>query len=159
MELVAHQDLLHGQNNRCNHCKYEFQDELFRYSVEDDGVASDKYIALPGEVVNFPVYRRPELDHIVPVILGGDGEQNWQILCASCNRGKSDLLTYFGGFHQSGAGRMTDLFEMTSGKRFAIIAESPHPTPPERGDGKFHRIFKLDSHGFLNRENLIARYA
>lgn len=158
LELQSHRHLLDVQAGRCNHCRYEFNAELYHYLAEEEGVAADSYEPRPGEVYFPPVYRRPELDHIVPVLLGGDNNDNWQILCASCNRGKSDLLVYFGGFQQTGAGRMSDLFAMSTGKRFAVISETPSQVSTHSGDGKFFRVFRANPDGFLNRENLVARY-
>lgn len=159
LELQSHRALLSAQSGRCNHCLYEFRSEFYCYAAEEDGVVSDAVTTLPGETPLNPMYRRPELDHVVPVLLGGDGEENWQILCASCNRGKSDLLTYFGTFQQSGTGRMHDLFEMSSGKRFAVLSEADRSVAHHPGDGKHLRVFKINEDGYLNRENLCARYA
>jgi 5-methylcytosine-specific restriction endonuclease McrA len=41
---------------------------------------------------------RPQVDHIVPVALGGKSElRNYQLLCAECNLGKGKLLTWLMG--------------------------------------------------------------
>lgn len=157
LERVAHQELLASQDGRCNHCRYEFASEPWRYAEEFDDVPSEPYDAHEGEVVADNVYRRPELDHVVPVILGGDSDENWQILCATCNRGKRDLLVYFGGFYQIGAGRMNELVGLSAGKRFAVIADARDPAVVS-GDGKFFRVFRRDPQGFTNRENLVAKY-
>lgn len=158
--LEEHLALLEEQYNRCNHCLFEFTDEYYRYEAEDDVVVASDSPSIDGEVCLSITHRRPELDHIVPLVLGGDSRENWQVLCASCNRGKSDLVSYFFGISGTRSGRMNDLFELTSGKRYAVIAEAKgrHEVTPSLGDKKCYRLFRVKEDAFLNAENLIARY-
>jgi hypothetical protein len=157
LELISHSELLARQSGRCNHCKFEFNSDYYRYAAEEDGVAADAYEKIDGEVTLERTYRSPELDHIIPFVLGGDDETNWQILCAACNRGKSDLLTYFAGHHSAAAGRTSDLFSFNAAKRYAVVAEG-EVAALIPGDGRFFRIFKRNADGFLNAENLHAEY-
>lgn len=160
LELQAHRRLLDQQKNRCNHCLYEFGLDLYRYSVEEDDIPAEPYTAAPGELAPATVFRKPELDHIIPVLLGGDSEKNWQILCRSCNAGKSDLLSYFFNYTSRRYGRAADLLEVTAGKRYAVIADArgAETAIAAPGDGRFYRLFKRKEAGFCNAENLVARY-
>lgn len=161
LERVAHRELYDHQRERCNHCRYEFDSDHYLYAAEEEDVVTTKYFPVLGEVALDRTYRRPELDHIVPVMLGGDSPQNWQILCRSCNSGKSDQISYMFSLTGQSYNRLAHLFELTSGKRYAVIAEAiakglPVTAP---GDGQFYRIFKLQENGLANPENLTARYA
>jgi hypothetical protein len=159
LENSIQASLFDEQNKRCNHCLYEFKDELYWYSFEEDGYSLGES-TLPGELVLDRTFRRPELDHIIPYILGGDSEANWQILCKSCNLGKSDQISYLSSIMGSSSTRAKSIFEFTPGKRYAAIAEikdkfCPAPTP---FDGKHFRVFKKLSSGLTNPENLRADY-
>lgn len=158
LELIAHRTLLIQQGGRCNHCLYQFAASDHFYSVEDDGVPSGSSEAMDGELVLLQMFRRPELDHIVPVILGGDGEENWQILCRSCNAGKSDQISYMSLMHGQVNNRVGHLFSLTAGKRYAVIAEATRDEKPVTGDGRHFRIFRKDETGLANPENLRALY-
>lgn len=160
LDLIAHQQIFERQNGRCNHCQYEFKGDLYSYAVEEDAVVATRYNPLPGEIALEKTFRRPELDHIVPLILGGDSPQNWQILCKSCNLGKSDQITYIFSLAGQNYNRVEHLFGLTAGKRYAVIAESIFSgvLPTEPLDGKWYRIFKKDKLGLSNPENLVAHY-
>lgn len=161
LDTITHKRLLLAQNGRCNHCLYEFGSDHYIYAAEDDGVLSRPYAPKIGEVHLEHTYRKPELDHIIPLVLGGDSEENWQILCKSCNAGKSDQFSYIFLLSGHASNRLSHLFELTAGKRYAIIAEtiakgeSPNICP---GDGGFYRVFKVCEQGMANPENLLARY-
>lgn len=159
LDTVRHRILLESQSGRCNHCLYEFGDDYYRFTIEEEGVVASPYVAVEGEVVLSPLYRRPELDHIIPLVFGGDSESNWQILCATCNRGKSDQISYFFGLAVPSSNRVSDLEDLTAGKRYAVIAEtrSGGTAAVSEGDGAFYRIFRKDPAGYLNVDNLVAR--
>lgn len=160
LDQIRHQGILVRQSGRCNHCLYEFGPDLYRYAGEEDGISVTEYRPIQGEIALSQTYRKPELDHIIPLVFGGDQEENWQILCATCNRGKSDQVSYFFNVNSLNSNRLADLYSLTSGKRYATIAEARGVTPPEisAGDGRFYRIHKRDFSGLLNIENLVARY-
>jgi hypothetical protein len=160
LELESHRELLCCQQNRCNHCLYEFGLEMYRYAVEEDDVPAEPYISMADEVVLSTIFRKPELDHIIPILLGGDGGANWQILCRSCNAGKSDLLSYFFNYSSRRHSRPSDLFELSAGKRYAVIGEARanEVVATTEHDGRWYRVFRRNNAGFCNAENLIARY-
>jgi hypothetical protein len=160
LSLTEHRDLLESQRHRCAHCLYEFKSVDYYYAVEDDDIVSGVDEVMDGEIGLYRTFRSPQLDHIIPFILGGDGEENWQILCKSCNTGKSDHYGYLSGIHSGRSGRFTHLLELTAGKRYAAISEA-HPLGRRNivsGDGMYFRIFKIDECGLLNPENIVARY-
>jgi hypothetical protein len=160
LDLVAHQELLAEQGGRCSHCRFEFEAELYVYAAEDEGVLSSRYVPLQDELTLQKTFRKPELDHIVPVVLGGDSRENWQILCRSCNSGKSDQISYLFALAGHNANRVTHLHSLSSAKRYAVIAEAigKGNTLESTGDGKFYRVFKVSPDGLANVENLVARY-
>ena len=160
LKSTKHASIFKNQANRCNHCLYEFGTELYRYYAEDDeGVVSTHYEPKDDELILNKTFRRPELDHIVPLILGGDNHENWQILCKSCNLGKSDMINYMSSYSAHHANRYSQLIDLTPGKRYSIIAESRQwIVSPIPGDNKFFRIFKLKDSGLIGSDNLMARY-
>src|SRR5262249_36309038 len=95
LDLRTHSSLLSGQDGRCALCNYEFlADDLF-FETEVDFPDISKLRKPMNEEVGLASYfRRPQLDHIIPVLIGGDSKDNWQILCASCNQGKGDALAW-----------------------------------------------------------------
>jgi len=158
--LIKHQDLFESQDFRCNHCKYKFTDELYRYDAEDDGVAIEFDPNLPNEISLERLYRKPELDHILPLILGGDGESNWQILCKSCNLGKSDLVNHMFSYSSNEAYRFGMVSQLTTGKRFALIAEAilKQEHLDLKDETKFFRIFREAEQSGISIDNLYAKY-
>lgn len=157
LELGAHQDLLRAQGYRCNHCLYEFKAEEYFYSSEDEGIPAESESHLVEEISLRKTFRRPELDHIIPIIFGGDNPENWQILCKSCNLGKSDQLGYLSSVMSNASNRMGYLTELTPGKRYAAIAEFDRQKLLIE-EGKYLRVFRIEPMGFLNPENLQARF-
>lgn len=157
---ARHSSLLRAQRGRCNHCLYEFRSDYYRYDSEEDGVPSESYSKREGEL-SINLYRRPELDHIIPLIFGGDQPENWQILCASCNRGKSDHLSSPFGLNTNKSLRLHDLRELTLGKRYSVIADRRREENVDQlpEDGFSYRIYKRDSRGLLNSDNLYAKYS
>lgn len=157
---VRHKDLLEKQHRRCNHCLYEFSHDLYRYDGEDDDFPTEAYIPNDDEVTVEKLFRRPQLDHVIPLMLGGDEPENWQILCGSCNQGKSDFISASFGLSTNRSLRIEDLFKLSLAKRYSVISEqrrlgSVECTPR---DQLFYRIYRVDNHGLLNAENLVAKY-
>lgn len=157
-ELMTHRELLVEQQGRCAHCLYEFKADNYFYAPEEDGISVVHEMPLDGEITLSRTLRKPELDHIIPLILGGDNPDNWQILCKSCNAGKSDQVSYLTGVMGSSQNRVGHLLHLTTAKRYAVLVDAPDAIDLRSGDGKYMRIFKKDEAGFANPENLIAKY-
>ena len=157
--LITHRRLLDDQRGRWNHCLYEFGATDHFYAIEDDGLPAESDALVDGELALSQTFRRPELDHIIPVILGGDGESNWQILCRSCNAGKSDQISYMSAMLGQSYNRLGHLYQLTAGKRYAIIAEASVEFETPKGDGRHFRVFKKEYSGLANPENLHAVYS
>jgi len=163
LDNKLHLDLFKYQHKRCAICSYEFDLDQYRFSIEDDGIEAFPYFKQDNELCLSQTFRQPELDHIIPYVLGGDMPDNWQILCKSCNLGKSDYINYMSVFANQSSNRLSDLESLTYGKRYAVIASnglfgdaiSDHIFP---GDGKFFRIFKKSEEGFLTSMNLDSKY-
>jgi hypothetical protein len=159
LSSTKHQLIFNRQNGRCNHCLFEFGNNLSKYYSEDEGVIAVPYISVKDEIVLDKTYRQPELDHIVPLVLGGDGPDNWQILCKTCNAGKSDLVNYMYIYASQSSNRYSQLIELSSGKRYSIISEYRiEDTDVAESDGSFYRIFKRDDNGLYSPDNLYAKY-
>jgi hypothetical protein len=156
-----HTDLLESQSWRCGLCLYKFESELNLYAVEDDEVVIDRTVPVVDEIRLDPTYRRPELDHIIPHLLGGDGLDNWQVLCRSCNQGKSDAITGLARHFQFASFRTSDFVDFRAGKRYAVLAEywssGPVIDTTELAADKYLRIFRRHNQGMYNLENLEAR--
>ena len=112
-------------------------------------------------VLHHATFRTPELDHIIPYVLGGDSSNNWQILCKSCNIGKSDYINYMYAFSSQSTHRLSDLESLTYGKRYAVIASTSQKLDSSSiqiSDGRYYRIFKNNDDGFLDSMNLKSEY-
>lgn len=99
LESAFHKGLLKRQHGRCACCGYRFLDDDL-YSDEDPeespmSTASDSRASIDRSPERFK--RQANLDHRYPVYLAGTTQSNQQILCATCNAGKSDRLAGFEG--------------------------------------------------------------
>ncbi len=161
LTLTEHSPLLSAQHGRCNICLYKFRNDLDFYAPEEDELAIAAEEPAPNEIALFPLYRTPELDHIIPVILGGDSSSNWQILCRSCNRGKGASLGAHLRGDQFAFSRLDELTSMTAAKRYAVIAAARRHTDQSscEHDSEHLRVFKLDASGLLVMHNLFAKVA
>lgn len=159
LELKSHQDLFHAQSGRCNHCLFEFFSDSAIYAAEDDGIPVAEGLPVAGELTLARTFRRPELDHIIPLILGGDSPENWQILCKSCNIGKSDHVAHSFTMGSRSYSRVEHLLDLTPGKRYSVIAQADPEfrSLVKPGDDLALRVFRRDDWGLNNPENLIAR--
>ena len=163
LESILHSELFNSQNKRCALCAYEFELNQYRFSLEDEGVESFPYDKFENEICLEKTLRTPELDHIIPYVLGGESPENWQILCKSCNLGKSDYINYMYAFSTQTSQRLSDLQTLTYGKRYAVIASTglkqvEFNSSMSHGDNKFFRIFKNKNEGFLDSTNLKSQY-
>jgi hypothetical protein len=158
-----HLELFHSQHKRCSLCAYEFEINQHKFSLEEEGLESFPYSKVEEEICLEKTLRTPELDHIIPYVLGGDMQDNWQILCKSCNLGKSDYLNYMYAFSNQSSQRLSDLDNLSYAKRYAVIASNTTSANDLKniispGDKKYFRIFKNNNFGFLDGINLSARY-
>jgi 5-methylcytosine-specific restriction endonuclease McrA len=161
LDHYEHKRIFEDQLGKCAHCGYQFLDDLSMYAPEEDGYVVTRETSAPKEITLERTFRRPELDHIIPVILGGDSYNNYQILCKSCNVGKSDHLTYLSAITGPTYGRLGHLFDMTAAKRYGVIAreKSKNIVSMTRGDNKQFRVFRIKENYHLNPENLRAEYS
>jgi len=161
LDNSSHLELFNIQNKRCALCAYEFEINLHRFELEEDGMEAFPYNKLENEIVLQTTFRKPELDHIIPYVLGGDSSDNWQILCKSCNIGKSDYINYMYAFSSQSSHRLSDLESLTYGKRYAVIASTGLKqacSSIQISDSKYYRIFKNNDDGFLDSMNLKSEY-
>lgn len=109
---ATHLALLRDQKERCACCGYKF--EKGDLEPEDESGIFSRRPAVSVPVNQFDrspkrMYRAAVLDHIIPIYLGGDREDNWQILCKTCNSGKSDMIFGFESRAWFGSARKEDL--------------------------------------------------
>ncbi|MBW4504760.1 MAG: HNH endonuclease [Scytonema hyalinum WJT4-NPBG1] len=154
-------EILKEQNWRCAHCLFPFEEDLDLYASEEDSVVIDNSSKKEDEVRLDITYRKPELDHIIPHLLGGDDPANWQILCRSCNAGKSDAISGLSRHFSHISVRTSDLSEFNPAKRFAVIADyrSAIQNLPILKTNEFLRVFLKNPMGFMNIENLYCKPA
>ena len=162
LDNSQHLELFKIQNKRCALCAYEFEINHHRFELEEDGMEAFPYNKLENEIVlHHATFRTPELDHIIPYVLGGDSSNNWQILCKSCNIGKSDYINYMYAFSSQSTHRLSDLESLTYGNRYAVIASTSQKLDSSSiqiSDGRYYRIFKNNDDGFLDSMNLKSEY-
>jgi len=123
-------------------------------------MAGEEYMPLEGEVYLNETYRKPELDHIIPYILGGDGDENLQILCRSCNCGKGESLSSFFRDNGLGLARINTKFSLTPAMRYIVIANLRREIPLEEcvESQRQIRVFKKNQNGLCLIDNLVARF-
>jgi 5-methylcytosine-specific restriction endonuclease McrA len=158
LSLSTHSSILRRQSYRCTSCGYLF----LSGDLEPDPSAND----LPR--VDSPLNqrdrspkrlnRRAVLDHILPVYLAEDTEQNWQVLCATCNRGKSDSIVGFEGRAWFGGARIDDLSRVTSTLFYMVLRNGQVCSICARGVRQVElRIARRDAGGADLYSNLHAR--
>ena len=163
----VHKRLLREQQGRCGVCLYTFREDVDYYAYEDDSVLFlENHTPVKDELVLGKYYRRPELDHIIPYLFGGDRKSNWQILCRSCNSGKSNWLTF--GFSASSIGRigLEKVTKLSPATRYIVLSRDYDKvrrrlkeSPGEMSqDGKEVRVFGRDADLLDSVDNLEARY-
>jgi 5-methylcytosine-specific restriction endonuclease McrA len=151
----SHQTLLRKQGRMCAVCRYQFTAEDEFYALDDDDeVYVTHHTPMPGEIVLSKYYRRPVLDHIIPHFLGGDRQENWQILCQSCNLGKGESLSWIARRGWMPSNRVGDLFTLSSGLRYAILADYLSTKTDDKTNEI--RIFRCDESHLICYDNLKA---
>jgi 5-methylcytosine-specific restriction endonuclease McrA len=161
-ERSDHVKLLENQYGRCAVCGFLFPEFFrdFRYDLEDDFINEFKHVARESEVALPSYFRQPELDHIIPFFLGGDGPENWQILCKSCNLGKGESLSWMSRRGWMPTLRVSELTTLSASLRFGCLAQNEatfldHHVP----DTSFQwRLFKKRNNGLITGSNLEARF-
>lgn len=160
LSTLSHRCLLADQAGRCRLCRYRFPKHVREVIVaEDFEDAEEQYLPAPGELALSRYFRKPALDHILPVFIGGDDVENWQILCTTCNLGKGEALSWLFRRGWLPPARMSDALTMTPAMRFAGLAVATDLPPPEDcDDGKVLRLFKKDDRRLLLADNLRVEY-
>jgi hypothetical protein len=121
MDRVTHRKILKRQSSRCASCGYLFREEDLDSTYSSDDTEESESEFLPRLRNPKKYSRKAVLDHIYPIYLGGDCESNWQILCRTCNSGKSDLVLGFEGRGWFGAARLRDLTQVTAQLFYMVL--------------------------------------
>ena len=160
LDKAAHQRLLVEQDGCCALCRYRFQDHELEYADGDEELFEGPREALPTEVLIQHYRRRPVLDHIIPHFLGGDGPENWQILCQSCNSGKGEGLAWIMRRGLLPPARPTDALTVTASLRHAVLSDyhatSNVRTLASHATGEL-RLFRRDMTRLPVFDNLFVR--
>lgn len=148
--------ILAAQGGRCAICRYHFLEGELENADDDDEIFTGSREAKPDEVALGQYQRRPVLDHIVPYFLGGDGPENWQILCHSCNTGKGEGLAWILRRGLLPPGRPSDALKLTPSLRHAVLANY-HAGEPDLHNGGELRLYRRDQGRLPVFDNLIVR--
>lgn len=157
IDSPRHREILSDQNYRCNLCLYKFSDTLDLYYDEGLGCS---HFPRTDEVCLETYHRRPEIDHIVPITIGGNGDSNLQVLCKACNLGKSDWISSVFVMPSAGRGRAFRYRAvLTHQMRFAVLARARSQLPFSVSFHDAHelRIFKRNTQLAIAETNLVAR--
>jgi 5-methylcytosine-specific restriction endonuclease McrA len=170
-EYASHRAILIAQSWRCKCCGYMFKPtDLFRDFAEDlaDGAEEPTGSACGNETIDSPfgpfdrsppkIRRQAQLDHVFPVYLAGDNENNWQVLCRCCNAGKSDLVLGFENRAWFGRARLEDLVGTTTRVFYMVIRRDGKCSVCGRGPSQVElRIGRRDPNGADLYTNLVTR--
>lgn len=155
-----HIDMFNRQQTACALCLYKFPQGPDIYIDEGDVTYyKEDYVPVENEVYLENYYRKPVLDHVIPFFLGGDGQENWQILCHSCNAGKGESLSWIYRRGWMPPSRIADARTLSPSMRYACLANSHNqskPLAPE--DGKTLRIFKINDKKLIFLDNLEIKH-
>jgi len=158
LENPIHKEILNKQNHSCAVCFFRFPN-LESLALDDPDLSlEDHYLAKTNEIVLNKYYRKPQLDHIIPFYLGGDGKENWQILCQTCNAGKSDSIAWLSRKTWMPPLRISDALELTPSLRYSILASyRMDNTNVKNTQNGILRIFKKNAQKLVFFENLLVR--
>jgi len=153
-----HDSLLKEQNGRCSLCFYEFKNTDIDFSLENNSELLCDNTKFGKNDLSIPnMSRRPELDHIIPHFLGGDKPCNWQILCQTCNQGKSSSLMWIFRPGWAGLSRISDGLDITHSMRYMVLARDLrclHPYCTHQHGSKELRIRKINPDKLIYTENV-----
>jgi hypothetical protein len=90
-----HVGLLRAQAGRCGSCGYRFLSGDLEPDPSSGELPAVGRPVGPRDKSPRRLARRAVIDHVFPVYLAGDSSRNWQVLCTTCNQGKSDMLLGF----------------------------------------------------------------
>lgn len=153
LSSTVHVRLFDSQSRRCAICRYRFAPSDIDMYEEADFHLSQPHVPLRSdELVLDTIMRNPVLDHILPVFLGGDGEQNWQILCGSCNAGKGDCWSAIARAGLLPPTRVREALHLKPSLRYAVLAT----TPRSEGASDEFAIVKRARSGLVVYSNLCA---
>lgn len=159
LENPKHAHILAEQCGRCAVCGYKFSTVAQWQLEEPNYLMQEAYKAKDEEITINKYFRRPELDHIIPHAFGGDDESNWQILCKTCNGGKSDALSWLNQRGWIPPSRVADTMKITSSMRYACLVRHEFDISEMENDNeKMLRIFRLDNTKLITANNLKVEY-
>lgn len=160
LDNPVHRKILSSQKHCCPICLYRFPDIQSIALYDPDLTFIEDYEPMNNEVTLSQYHRRPHLDHIIPFYLGGDGAENWQVLCHTCNVGKGDSIAWLNRKGWMPPSRISDAMELSGSLRYALLASYRQdidyqiPSP-----NSLLRIFKKDISKLVYYENLEVRVA
>lgn len=160
LETSTHRALLDGQGGACLVCRYKFYDVSADSLHETDlSYFEEEYRPFEGEVFLEQYFRRPTLDHVIPYFLGGDGPENWQILCETCNAGKGASLSWLNRKGWMPATSLSEVLNLTPALRYSALSSANMRVENDRlAPGKSIRLFKKDTARLLYLDNLSVRF-
>ncbi|MGE0490463.1 MAG: HNH endonuclease [Vulcanimicrobiota bacterium] len=156
LERTNHKEIMKRQALRCQLCRYLFNEaDLFQEVEADlDEETLEPISRLPGEVALARYFRRPTLDHIIPHFLGGDGLENLQILCTSCNLGKGESLAWIFRTGWLPASRLQSYFQLTPSLRYAALSRHHSSMKEPFKESEELRLFLRNERRLLTLENI-----
>lgn len=156
---TKHRKLLVQQHNACAVCLISFPRYPLR-AIEEEELSYfvKEYHPLAGEEVLDTYYNKPVLDHVIPYYLGGDGDENWQVLCHSCNSGKGEALSWITRRGWMPPQRLADVQHLTASLRYSCLA-SFDASEFDPSEDKCLRIFRKDPTRLVTFDNLAVAYA
>jgi hypothetical protein len=159
LDKTVHAQLLRSQSGRCGACGYKFSDadlfsdldvteEEWSGEIQVDESEAPALADPSGPRNPARLLRHAVLDHIYPIYLGGNAPSNWQILCATCNSGKADLVLGIEGRGWFGSARLLDLTTVTSQLFYMVMKRDGKCSSCGRGPKQVElRLLRRDSNG------------
>lgn len=158
VDSAFHAELLKRQAGRCAVCGYLFSAQ----DLDEDpsaGIAARVDTPVSGDWDRSPkrLARRAVLDHMLPIYLAGDDRQNWQVLCRTCNEGKSDLVFPFAGADWFGSARAMRLIRTRPRLFYMVLCRDGACATCGRGPQQVElRVRRRDNEGTDCYPNLVA---
>lgn len=154
----THRKIMENQKGRCAACLYKFP-EFAQSMIDEEDITYFQRLHSPigDEITLEKYYGKPVLDHIIPYFLGGDGEENWQILCHSCNTGKGEALSWINRKGWMPPARISDCMQLTASMRYSKLICANDPESFE--EDKQKRIYLKNPDMLIHFDNLEVVYA